>query len=932
MHGRILLNKKIIEKVWETFESHNKGVKHSISLLKDELFQFIDNNKTLFKKTKFYLLDDDFFDIKTLRCAINRGENKDYGGVEVMRNLLCFYAFEYDYITTLEKLGTNVENEKIENDRIKGIDNENEKIQAAKNKYFKYLENECGKVHFEFLHSEGKTIPVIEILENSFVPLSLIELENYQPLLIKLEKYDFQNETRFNIRNKIYEVLLKNKRIAIVANPGCGKSTLINSIALSCAYPERGKQILGSWLEETRFPIFIQCRNFEKKIKDPIIDIINCIPERAEIPDIRKEFEYLVLESLQTKSAFLLIDGLDEIADDSRRKQFTDQLKTFLKTYPDIRVIITSRAHGFREGQGSLSLSQFCSYYVIAPLDFSEIAKLTINWHKIVIEDPEESYKKAKKVYSRIYNDSGIKILAQNPLLLTALLFVNSKEGTLPRKKYILYEKTIKILLSSWNREGHGLEELDYYETVLQLAYVAYMMTSYYSFNTKTIIYEDELYMCLKQAQFLIDRRLDYSISEFIKNVESRTGLLRKSGNESYEFIHSSFQEYFAAIAIVNKYLPKVDLDIKPLDFFKKGRMEEIILFMAPLLSKESFGELISYILNSQCKSITQMDYDLRKEFDLGTLLQDSNKHNTNYDSAIYKFDCVVLLGKLIELELEFDNLLDNVLEWYAKCYMWVSEWENVPDILNCKYSDKFKKKVKYCFFNKYDNDYAFGLINSLKYITILHEGVKKEINLKSFFKKIKNDIRDPNKETKCLGILKLLSNFSFLIPDHFSMSQEDFDKIRYEIYCEIWDIFQELMETTPFDDPHYYYVVAKTIGTLGEDTPYVIDSIEYINLFLNGWLSHTQSSLQYISAYALFGILYPDTVLAASEVTKEKINQKFQNPLHNLDKIVAAYLGIILNINLDQVELMKTINNSMLSPTSFAFYCQLGYKLSDLK
>jgi hypothetical protein len=127
MGGRVLLNQKIIDKVWQTFDSHNNGMRHRIPYLRDELIHFIEKNKDLFKYSKFYSKDD-FFSDKTLRCALQRDRHYDNGAEEDMRNLLCQYAFNIDYTSTLEKIGTSVEIEKTENNKLKGINNASEKI------------------------------------------------------------------------------------------------------------------------------------------------------------------------------------------------------------------------------------------------------------------------------------------------------------------------------------------------------------------------------------------------------------------------------------------------------------------------------------------------------------------------------------------------------------------------------------------------------------------------------------------------------------------------------------------------------------------------------------------------------------------------------------------------------------------------------------
>src|SRR5690606_14023832 len=128
--------------------------------------------------------------------------------------------------------------------------------------------------------------------------------------------------------------------------------------------------------------------------------------------------------------------------------------------------------------------------------------------------------------------DSRIKVLAENPLLLTTLLFVKRWAGYLPTKKSVLYQEMIKLLLVTWNVEGH--EILDIEEAEPQLAFVAYWMTK----NGQQTISAEELNNCLIEARKQMPEILGYTNvnpAEFIKRVESRSSLLIMTGHKRLE-------------------------------------------------------------------------------------------------------------------------------------------------------------------------------------------------------------------------------------------------------------------------------------------------------------------------------------------------------------------------------------------------------------
>lgn len=110
-----------------------------------------------------------------------------------------------------------------------------ENLESTKRKYFNYLENELGQIQFEGLPTDKEAGSVKVNLENIFVPLNLVQIGH------ETKNDDFFSD---NVEGQeIGEILSRQTRLAILAKPGGGKSTLIKRIAIAYAFPERRKAV-----------------------------------------------------------------------------------------------------------------------------------------------------------------------------------------------------------------------------------------------------------------------------------------------------------------------------------------------------------------------------------------------------------------------------------------------------------------------------------------------------------------------------------------------------------------------------------------------------------------------------------------------------------------------------------------------------------------
>jgi len=570
--------------------------------------------------------------------------------------------------------------------------------QAAQDAYFKYLENELGEIQFEGMPTDKDAGSVKVNLENIFVPLRFDYESNS-----KDEEESIERQTT------IEGVLGRTSKAAILAKPGGGKSTLIRRITLAYAYPERRLKVDDGLPERDWFPIYIRCRDLGDDATKSILEIIGSIVSRAEITRYSHEFDMLTEVALQEGSALLLVDGLDEISNENYRVRFVNQLRIFVATYPNVHLILTSRIAGFRAVAGTLA--GYCAQYSIADFNEEQISSLSLKWHRAVLGDSGHPEEESQKVCGIIFNDQRIVVLAENPLLLTTLLFVKRWVGYLPTKKCQLYAEMIKLLLVTWNAVAH--DRLDIDETEPQLAYVAYSMTV----QGRQTITKDALERCVNEARRSLPELLGYtnlSASKFIDQVEERSSLLIQVGLEendkgqlvpSYEFSHLSFQEYLTAKSVAEGWVPglygSTSLDVlKP--HINEEHWKEVIPLAAVLIGRYA-KEVVEYLVDL-CDKLIDENGTIRKRDD---------------ENQLAPFHLANCIASEVPMSRE---LLDKAIIAVVKCQKAIDSLRKSPDnhigardiyevILKSKYGDIFKETIKKNLFERLYNTFLSEFI-----------------------------------------------------------------------------------------------------------------------------------------------------------------------------------------------------------------------------
>ena len=463
------------------------------------------------------------------------------------------------------------------------------KFHLAKENYLLKLADRLSKLHFVGMRVAVRENNASTRLENIFVMPDVAKEVSKSQLSKKLElDFDFsadistrqadlikgqqeralwlqsqsEKSNPFPAQNLLDPSKSKDNKIVLLGVPGSGKTTLMNYLALKIA--QRKLEDLGlahNNINQNSLPVFIRIRELAQEQNR--INILEYIQEYAannlQVTNLPNGcFKHW----LEQGEVVILLDGLDEVAQESQQVKIVEHIASFLKEFHRNQVIITSRPAGYERGY--FRVDGF-PHYEIQPFDDSKIEHFISQWYDSHCDDKIEAVRWTKNLQAAIKRQDRIKLLAKNPLLLTIIALINRVGAELPRERYKLYESAVETLLTAWDAgKGDGkdktlnyrlpleyLKPRDFKPLMREIAYWIHTQGSTGDKEGGTLINQDDL---IKQLSQCISKRKRVELDEaeeeaksFVKYIQERAGLLDVQGKNCYAFVHKTFQEYLAA-------------------------------------------------------------------------------------------------------------------------------------------------------------------------------------------------------------------------------------------------------------------------------------------------------------------------------------------------------------------------------------------------
>ncbi|NER46896.1 MAG: tetratricopeptide repeat protein [Symploca sp. SIO1A3] len=443
-----------------------------------------------------------------------------------------------------------------------------------------------------------------------------------EPVTVATKKVTTKVDLAAAVRDHQYSVIL--------GDPGAGKTTLLNYLALHQAQAQRdGKervQVGEEDLGEAQLPVFLRIADYAEQLaQQPELSLLEFleqfyqlvikvdssplptdkennhppIPSSPQIPisaspRLRVSASQLSAK-LQSGQCIVLLDGLDEVFDQSSRKGIVKQIEQLVGDYPYNKYVITSRIAGYKD----VKLSDRFSEFTITDMAMEQVEQFLQRWclaiEKAQKPEAEKEFQKraaeeeAQELLKAIQGNEGVKRLTGNPLLLTILALIHRNGSRLPQRRVEVYALAVKTLIEDWQLHKKLPEApqalLKESEVMELLAPLAYWMHEH---KPAGLVSEAEVIQQLsaKLAELSDEEpeseTIQQDIEQFLRKVRETTGLFVERAPGFYGFMHLTFEEYFAARQIADNGVGEI-LDIITPKIHESRWREPILLALGYL-------------------------------------------------------------------------------------------------------------------------------------------------------------------------------------------------------------------------------------------------------------------------------------------------------------------------------------------------------------
>src|ERR1019366_9088630 len=363
-----------------------------------------------------------------------------------------------------------------------------------------------------------------------------------------------------------------NPCAALLGDPGSGKTTFSNFLALALAGEMLGletgnlRRLGGEWFAGALLPVRVVLRDFAAQ-RDPAsrLDPGDQLWEfiQRKLGAALFDFAPLLRKHLLTHGGLLLLDGLDEVPEAQRCREFVKKaVLGFRRQFGRVRVLLTSRTYAYQKQEWRLP---GFAEAVIAPFTQGQIERFIDRWYSHVAKvrgslGEAEAAGRATLLKHALQTNPHLGELAQRPLLLTLMASLHAwRGGSLPDGREELYDQSVELLLDVWERPKVVHDRQG--RPVLQTESAAEWFHAPQSEVRKAL--EEAAFEAhrtqpeQKGAADIQEEKLVAALlrvagsgvhhAQVLEYIRDRAGLIINRGERVYGFPHRTFQEYLAA-------------------------------------------------------------------------------------------------------------------------------------------------------------------------------------------------------------------------------------------------------------------------------------------------------------------------------------------------------------------------------------------------